>query len=81
MAQTVKNLPAMWETQEMQVPSLGWKTPRRRDWLPTPVLLPEKSMDQGAWWAIVHGVAKSQTGLSNTFISLPLDNNELSRNV
>ena len=27
MAQTVKNLPAMWETQEMQVPFLGWKTP------------------------------------------------------
>ena len=22
-------------------------------------------MDRGAWWATVHGVAKSQTGLSN----------------
>ena len=22
-------------------------------------------MDRGAWWAAVHGVAKSQTGLSN----------------
>ena len=29
----------------------------RRQWQPTPVLLP------GAWWAAVHGVAKSQTPL------------------
>src|SRR5574337_828076 len=32
---------------------------------PTPVLLPGKSMDGGAWWAIVHGVAKSRTRLSD----------------
>ena len=25
----------------------------------------ENSMDQGAWWAMVHGVAKSQTRLSD----------------
>ena len=25
----------------------------------------EKSMDRGAWWAIVHGVAKSQTQLND----------------
>ena len=25
----------------------------------------ENSMDRGVWWATVHGVAKSQTGLSN----------------
>ena len=25
----------------------------------------ENSMDRGAWWATVHGVAKSQTCLSN----------------
>ena len=31
----------------------------------------ENSMDGGAWWATVHGVAKSQTRLSNfTFIKL-----------
>ena len=36
---------------------------RRRQWHPTPVLLPGKSMDGGAWWAAVHGVAKSQTRL------------------
>ena len=34
---------------------------RRRQWHPTPVLLPGKSMDRGAWWAAVHGVAKSLT--------------------
>ena len=29
----------------------------------------ENPMDGGAWWAAVHGVAKSQTGLSDfTFI-------------
>ena len=35
----------------------------RRQWYPTPVLLPGKS--HGAWWAAVHGVAKSQTRLSD----------------
>ena len=25
----------------------------------------ENPMDRGAWWAAVHGVVKSQTGLSN----------------
>ena len=32
---------------------------------PTPVLLLENPMDGGAWWAAVHGVAKSQTQLSD----------------
>ena len=38
---------------------------KRRQWHPTPVLLPGKSMDGGAWWAAVHGVAKSQTRLND----------------
>ena len=50
-----------------------WKTRlvgRRRRWHPTPVLLPGKSMDRGAWWAAVYGVAKSRTRLSDfTFTS------------
>jgi len=37
VAQTVKNLPAM---QEIQVYSLDWEDPWRREWLPTPVFLP-----------------------------------------
>ena len=39
----VKNLPAMQETQELQVPSLGQEDPWRREWQPTPVFLPGKS--------------------------------------
>ena len=31
--------------------------PRRRKWQPTPVFLPRKSMDGGAWWATVHGLS------------------------
>ena len=38
---------------------------QRRQWHPTPVLLPGKSMDRGAWKAAVHGVAKSLTRLSD----------------
>ena len=38
---------------------------QRRQWHPTPVLLPGKSMDGGAWWAAVHGVAKSRTQLND----------------
>ena len=38
---------------------------RRRQWHPTPVLLPENPMDGGAWWAVVHGVAMSLTRLSD----------------
>ena len=41
--------------------SLLW----RRQWQPTPVLLPGNFHDGGAWWAAVHGVAKSRTWLSD----------------
>ena len=40
MAQVVKNLPAM---QETQVWSLGQEDPLEREWQPTPVFLPGKS--------------------------------------
>ena len=40
------------------------KIPWRRKWQPTPVFLPENSMDRGAWYATVHGVAKSRPWLS-----------------
>ena len=36
---------------------------QRRQWHPTPVLLPGKSHGQG-WWAAVHGVAKRRAQLS-----------------
>ena len=44
----VKNLPAMQETQEMQVQSLGQENPRTRKWQPTPVSLSGKSNGQSS---------------------------------
>ena len=40
--------------------SLLW----RRQWQPTPVLLPGKFRDGGAWWATVHGVAKKESDMA-----------------
>ena len=42
MAQWIKDPPAMQETQETWVQSLGGKVPQRRKWQSTPVFLPEK---------------------------------------
>ena len=36
VAQTILNLLAMWE---IQVQSLDWKDPWKREWLPTPIFL------------------------------------------
>ena len=58
MAQTVRNLPAIQETQAQ---SLGWEDPLEKKWLPTAVSSLENSMDRGIWRATVHGVTKSQT--------------------
>ena len=59
----VKNLPAM---QETQVQSLGWEdSPGEGNGNPLQYSCLENPMDGGAWWATVHGVAKSQTRLSN----------------
>ena len=44
VAQLVKNLPAM---QETQVCSLGWEDPWRKKWQPTPVFLPGESRGRG----------------------------------
>ena len=54
VAQTVKYLPAMWETQ---VQSLGWEDLLEKGMAPCL----ENSMDRGAWRATVHGITKSQT--------------------
>ena len=54
----------MQEMQETQVPSMGQdgKIPWRREGmaLHSRIIL-ENPMDRGAWWAIVHGVAESET--------------------
>ena len=57
----VKNLPAM---QETQVWSLGQEDPWRRHDNSLQYSCLENSMDREAWWATVHGVAKSWTWLS-----------------
>ena len=63
MAQTVKNLPAM---QETWVQSLGWEDALEEGMATHSSILAWRiPMDRGAWWATVHGVAKSQTLLIN----------------
>ena len=59
MAQLLKNLPAM---QESQVQSLGWVTPLEKEIaIHSSVLVPGGSMGRGTGWATVHGVTKSRT--------------------
>ena len=45
------------------IPGLG-RSPGGGNGNPLKYSYLENSMDRGAWWAIVHGVAKSQTQLS-----------------
>ena len=59
----VMNPPAMWETS---VRSLGWEDPFEEGMaIHSSILVWRIPMDGGAWRATVHGVAKSQTPLSN----------------
>ena len=46
MIQWVKNLPAMQETQETQVQTLGQEDPLEEEMATIPVFLPEKSQGQ-----------------------------------
>ena len=63
VVQTIKNPPAMRETW---VPSLGWEDPLEEGMATHSSILAWRiPMDRRAWQATVHGVAKSQTGLSN----------------
>ena len=63
MAQLVKKLPAMWETMG-SIPGSG-RYPGEGNGNPLQYSCLENSMDSGAWGAIVHGVAKSQTTMSD----------------
>ena len=63
VAQTVKHLPAI---QETWVPSLGQEDALEKEMAThSSILGLENPMDKGAWWATVHGVAKSRTRLSD----------------
>ena len=67
MAQTVKNLPVMWETQ---VQSLGQEDPSPGEGNGNPLQYSclDNLMDKEDWQATAHGVAKSWARL----IFLPL---------
>ena len=59
----VKNLPA---EQETRVRALGQEdSPGGGHGTPLQYSCLENPMDRGAWWAAVHGVAKSRTQLSD----------------
>ena len=63
VAQMIKNLPAM---QEIWVPSLGQEdSPGEGNGNSLQYSCLENSMDGGAWRAVVDGVVKSRTGLSD----------------
>ena len=68
VAQTVKHLPAM---QETRVRSLSQEdTPGEGNGNPLQYSCLENPMERGAWWAAVHGVAKSRTRLSGFTFTL-----------
>ena len=71
VAQTIKSLPTM---QETQFQSLGWEdSPGEGNDNPLQYSCMKNPMDGGAWQAIVHGVAKSRAQLSNfTFYVFPI---------
>ena len=61
MAQMVKNLPAIQETQVRG----SERSPGEGNGTPIQYACLENPMDGGVWQAIVHGVTKSQTRLSD----------------
>ena len=46
------------------IPELG-RSPGEKNSYPLQYACLENSIDRGAWWATVHGVTNSQTGLSD----------------
>ena len=64
VAQRLKQLPAMRETRGL-IPGLG-RSPGEGNGNPLQYSCLENPMEGGAWWATVHGVARSRTRLSQT---------------
>ena len=58
-----KSLPAM---QETQVSSLGWEDPLEKEMATHSHILAWRILWMGGWWAIIHGVAKMWTRLSDS---------------
>ena len=66
MVQWGKNPPAMQESQEMWVWSLGGEDPLEREVATHSSILAWKSpMDRGDWWATIHGLTKGRIQLNN----------------
>ena len=64
VAQWVKNLPAMQETQETRVQSRGQEDPLEEGMaIHFNILACRIPMDRGAWWATVHRLAQTGTRL------------------
>ena len=61
MAQMVKNLPAVQETQVQSLGPGSGRSPGEGHGKPLQYSCLENFMDRGAWWATVHGVTKSWT--------------------
>ena len=63
VAHMVKNPPAVWETW---VQPLGWENPLQEGMATHSSILAWRiPMDRGAWQAIVHGIAKTQSWLND----------------
>ena len=61
MGQWVKNPPAVQETQETWVQSLGWEDPLEEGMTTHSSILAWRiAMDREAWWATVHEVSQSE---------------------
>ena len=58
VAQMVRSMPAMQETGSI---SGSGRSPGERNGNSSQYFCLENSMDRGAWWATVHGVAKNKT--------------------
>ena len=62
----VKSPRAAQETREMSVPSLGWEDPLEKEIAThSSIFAWEIPRTERAWQAIVHGVAKTRTCVSN----------------
>ena len=49
--------------QETWVQFLGWEDPLEKEMATHSSILLENPMDRGAWWAMVHGVARVRHNL------------------
>ena len=54
-----------YNARDLDLISGSGRSPREGNGWPLQYSCLENSMDRGAWWATVHGIAKSQIGLSN----------------